>query len=204
MTIHDLVLDLGLNWNRPWGLCVQVWVRTYLAGSLEIPIVNPPEPEPIPSWLWPDTIVGESVLAVPRFFDQSLELVRRAGGTQVYRFAGLRRKPLVFFDGVELSGRLSWLEKEAERLEEFLAQIPGEAVRIWNQEIVETRDRIQDLELGQDRRSLLLALPYLLPIEFRLAGRRLVLLFRGQEFPTGQNPVAFALTVAPELALWVA
>jgi hypothetical protein len=201
---HDLVLDLGLNWNRPWGLRASIWVRTYLVGSVEIPIVNPPEPVPIPSWLWPDTILGQSQLPVPSYFDQTLELVRKAGGTQVYQFFELRKKPLVFFDGIEFSGRLSWLEKEIGRLEDFLTQIPGEAARIWNQEIVETEARIQGLELGQDRRSLLLALPYLLPIEFRLAGNCLVLLFRGQEFPKGEDPVAFALRVAPDLALWVA
>ncbi len=203
---RELVLDLVLNWSRPWTLKSAIWVRTYLVGSLEIPIDNAPEAQPIPRWSWPDTIVGGSSLSVPDHFDQTLELIRRAGGTQVYRFEGFRKEPLTFFEGISVSGRLSWLEKETERLEAFLSGLPEEVVRVWNQEIEEAHSRIrsQGLDLSQDRRDLLLALPFLIPIELELRENKIVLLFRGREFPAGQNPLSFALEVAPELSLLLA
>jgi hypothetical protein len=60
------------------------------------------------------------------------------------------------------------------------------------------------LDLSQDRGALLLILPALLPIELELSGSQVVLLFRGRKFPKGEDPVAFALEVAPELVLSVA
>jgi hypothetical protein len=201
---RELVLDLALNWSRPWELSCSLWTGTYLIGSVGIPISNPAARQENPSWFWPDTVFGRSHLSIPSHFDLTLELVRVRGGTQVYRYVSLRKKPLVFFDGISISGRLSWLGKEIEGLEPFLAQIPEEAVRIWNQKIVESKERAQELDLGRDRKAFLLVIPFLLPIEIGLDQGKVVLLFRGQKFPEGQDPVAFALEVAPELALFLA
>ena len=206
MLSQELVLDLSLNWSRPQTIRVGLWTRSYLFGSLALPVANPPEPQDFPSWNWPDTVVGRSLLPVPNYFDQNLELVRREGGVQVYQRIEFRKRPLTFFEGIELSGELRWLEKELEGLEAFLSQIPREVVRIWNQEIQKDTSRVRawDLYLSQDRGSLLLILPALLPIELELAGSQVVLLFRGQKFPKGEDPVAFALEMAPELVLALA
>jgi hypothetical protein len=100
------------------------------------------------------------------------------------------------------------LDRELDRLEAFLAQLPFEVAKVWNREVNSRpswlQSSIEQAARSQDREYLLGLLPYFLPIELEYVENKVVLLFRGQKFPKGQDPISFALDLAPELVLWMA
>jgi len=206
--MRNATLHIALDWRKPESVLVYLWTSSYLMGTVDIPVANPPQAQPLPRWSQPLTIGGQSNLLIPRYFDRTIELFQAGKGIQVYRYEDFILRPLYRLGQGSLSGTIAWLDKELDRLEEFLVRFPLEVVRVWNREVRSKPSWLQaSLEQAarnQDREYLLGLLPYFLPIELELEGDRIVLLFRGQEFPEGEDPVAFALDLAPEIALWMA